>query len=154
MSNWRRKKEMSKELQGCHKLNKRLILEKTTIFVGQGKELTCLQGRKWQRGNLGAVVRFAGTSDSLATVVRVHFGMLRSSYNSWLKLLYNCFTVIRLHHFVMELESFPLEQCSDKIPNGNQSEFGENFAPVACLQKIPMGIGAGLKRDLLVGVEV
>ncbi|GJW53757.1 hypothetical protein Tco_0097842 [Tanacetum coccineum] len=33
MSNWRRKKEMSKELQGCHKLNKRLILEKTTIFV-------------------------------------------------------------------------------------------------------------------------
>ncbi|GKA97409.1 hypothetical protein Tco_0825303 [Tanacetum coccineum] len=43
MSNWRRKKEMSKELQGCHKLNKRLILEKTTIFVGQGKELTCLQ---------------------------------------------------------------------------------------------------------------
>ncbi|GJZ70611.1 RNA-directed DNA polymerase, eukaryota, reverse transcriptase zinc-binding domain protein [Tanacetum coccineum] len=44
MSNWRRKKEMSKELQGCHKLNKRLILEKTTIFVGQGKELTCLQG--------------------------------------------------------------------------------------------------------------
>ncbi|GJR17109.1 probable polygalacturonase [Tanacetum coccineum] len=43
MSNWRRKKEMSKELQGYHKLNKRLILEKTTIFVGQGKELTCFQ---------------------------------------------------------------------------------------------------------------
>ncbi|GKB06684.1 hypothetical protein Tco_0834917 [Tanacetum coccineum] len=43
MSNWRRKKEMSKELQGCHKLNKRLILEKTTIFCGtRHKKLPCL----------------------------------------------------------------------------------------------------------------